>query len=873
MTSSCRSDTAGSGRDQTTEPGVFAVITGGGTAGHVLPALAIAEALVDAGHDPAELHYVGAQRGIETRLLPPTPYPHTLLDVVGLQRRLNRRTCASTPASRRSWPRRPGGRRRCCASCDRGSWCRSAATPACRPCSPPAASDVPIVVVSYDRRPGRASPLAARLRGGLAVAFPDSPLPRAVVTGAPVRRDILAVDRAVERTEARRELGLPDDRFVVAVTAARWARRRSTAPWPATSPATPTTPGWPSATSSASGSCPPCPPSATARPACLHQVVGYEDRMELLYAACDLLVGRGGASTVAEVAVTGTPAVLVPWSGAAEDHQTLQRALAHRPGRGRAARRARPRASSAPTIDRAARRRRRPRAALGERAAGRRGACTAPGPGRPDRTCRSSLDRNVTAVVPTASPAPAAPLDLSSPVRLHVVGVGGPGMSAIAIVLAEMGHTVSGSDLREQPVLDRVRAAGVDGARRPRPGGRRRLRRRHGVDGHPGAQRRAARRRASPASPRCAGPGCSPRSARRPASVAVAGTHGKTTTTSMLMLMLADGGLQPELRHRRRRHRRRHRRPVDRWRVARRRGRRERRHPPRAAADGTILTNVEVDSPRPLRDVRGDRRRLRPLPRPGRRAQGALRRRPAVCRDWPPRHGAVTYGLAEGADFRAVDLTADGGSFSLRRRAGVRRRTRGARPDRAAAARRAQRRQRPRRHRHGHRARRAVRVVRLGAGPVRRRRPPLRHPRRRRRGHVRRRLRPPARARSPPSSPPPATAATAGGGSSPCSSPTASTAWPRCRASTPTPSSTPTSSCSRTSTRRARRRSPASRASSSSNAVLDAHPTARVVWLPRRDDMVSFLAGEVGPGDVCISMGCGDIATLPDEVLARRRPT
>ena len=54
------------------------------------------------------------------------------------------------------------------------------------------------------------------------------------------------------------------------------------------------------------------------------------------------------------------------------------------------------------------------------------------------------------------------------------------------------------------------------------------------------------------------------------------------------------------------------------------------------------------------------------------------------------------------------------------------------------------------------------------------------------------------------------------------------------------------------------------------DAVLEAHPEARVVWLPRREDIVSFLAGEVGEGDVCISMGCGDIATLPEEVLARR---
>ena len=69
----------------------------------------------------------------------------------------------------------------------------------------------------------------------------------------------------------------------------------------------------------------------------------------------------------------------------------------------------------------------------------------------------------MTAVQPTpAVGAPTVPVDLSTPQRLHVVGVAGPGMSAVAIVLAEMGHRVSGSDIREQPVLDRVRAAGVD---------------------------------------------------------------------------------------------------------------------------------------------------------------------------------------------------------------------------------------------------------------------------------------------------------------------------------------------------------------------------------------------------------------------------
>jgi UDP-N-acetylmuramate--alanine ligase len=54
------------------------------------------------------------------------------------------------------------------------------------------------------------------------------------------------------------------------------------------------------------------------------------------------------------------------------------------------------------------------------------------------------------------------------------------------------------------------------------------------------------------------------------------------------------------------------------------------------------------------------------------------------------------------------------------------------------------------------------------------------------------------------------------------------------------------------------------------NAVLDRHPASRVVWLPRRHDLVEYLAASLRPGDVCISMGCGDIASLPDEVELRR---
>jgi UDP-N-acetylglucosamine--N-acetylmuramyl-(pentapeptide) pyrophosphoryl-undecaprenol N-acetylglucosamine transferase len=54
----------------------------------------------------------------------------------------------------------------------------------------------------------------------------------------------------------------------------------------------------------------------------LYHVVGYEDRMPQAYAAADVVLARAGASTVAELTAVGVPSILVPWPGAADDHQT-----------------------------------------------------------------------------------------------------------------------------------------------------------------------------------------------------------------------------------------------------------------------------------------------------------------------------------------------------------------------------------------------------------------------------------------------------------------------------------------------------------------------------------------------------------------------
>jgi UDP-N-acetylmuramate--alanine ligase len=144
----------------------------------------------------------------------------------------------------------------------------------------------------------------------------------------------------------------------------------------------------------------------------------------------------------------------------------------------------------------------------------------------------------------TPRPAPVAPLDLSTPGRYHVVGVGGPGMSAMALVLAEMGHQVSGSDLRDGPVIDRLRAAGVTiniGHEREVV---------HGVDAVTAStaipdrniELDEARRRGMPALRRA---GMLASICAQARSIGVAGTHGKTTTTSMLMLILAEARWRP----------------------------------------------------------------------------------------------------------------------------------------------------------------------------------------------------------------------------------------------------------------------------------------------------------------------------------------
>ena len=317
--------------------GTFACIAGGGTAGHLLPGLAVAEALVEAGHPRPSIHFVGGEHGPETTMVPAAGFGLTRLPGRGIPRKLSwssmvaavgvaRGTLAGVGLVHRLRPR---------VVVVLGGY-------AAVPCVIGAILwRVPMVIMEQNARAGAANRLAGAFARAAAVPFAETDLRRAVVTGNPVRPEILAVDRARDRGMARQRLGLPADRLVVAVFSGslgsrrinqavqglveRWGLRADIAIYHVIGAR-----DWDAAELEAEGHVQTRGPSGSGR--VWYRAVRYEDRMPDLLAAADVIVSRAGGSTFAELAQVGLASILVPLPIATRDHQTANAEVLVRAG-------------------------------------------------------------------------------------------------------------------------------------------------------------------------------------------------------------------------------------------------------------------------------------------------------------------------------------------------------------------------------------------------------------------------------------------------------------------------------------------------------------------------------------------------------------
>jgi UDP-N-acetylglucosamine--N-acetylmuramyl-(pentapeptide) pyrophosphoryl-undecaprenol N-acetylglucosamine transferase len=290
---------------------VFALITGGGTGGHVYPGLALAEALVARGHDRSSIHWVGSARGVEATVVPDAGYAIDLLPGRGLQRRLTLENVGVATGNAAAVRRAAGLVRRL-----RPGVVVGVGGYASLPCLLAARlAGVPTVVHEQNAAPGLANRIAVALGARAAVSLPGTPLRGAVLTGNPIRAAVAGVQRhpSPERPLVAvfgGSLGARRINRAALGLYAQWRDRPGVAVHHVTGPA-----GYRDGVEGL---------AAARRPGDTleYRLVRYEDDMPGLYAACTVAVCRAGATTVAELAAAGVPSVLVPLPGAPGDHQT-----------------------------------------------------------------------------------------------------------------------------------------------------------------------------------------------------------------------------------------------------------------------------------------------------------------------------------------------------------------------------------------------------------------------------------------------------------------------------------------------------------------------------------------------------------------------
>ena len=286
---------------------VSIILAGGGSAGHISPMVATAEALRAA--DPGvTLACVGTPKGIESTVVPQAGLDLTFVPAVPFPRAMNLEllTMPARLAGAVVAARRILSKHKAQVVVGFGGYASLPVYLAAR------SMGIPVVVHEQNPLPGLANRVAARFAARVCTSFPNTPLPKQEYVGLPVRSAISQLDRPALRDAARREFGLPSvgpvllvsggsqgaasiNRAVEGAMADLLAAGVSILHVLGSKNMTPTTIARTDVEAKAS-----------------YEPVAYVNQMERAYAAADLMVGRSGAGTVVETAIVGLPGIFVP---------------------------------------------------------------------------------------------------------------------------------------------------------------------------------------------------------------------------------------------------------------------------------------------------------------------------------------------------------------------------------------------------------------------------------------------------------------------------------------------------------------------------------------------------------------------------------
>lgn len=279
-------------------------IAAAGTGGHVFPGLAVAEQLVAAGVGRDRILFIGGDR-MEADLVPREGFPLLSVRMQGLERRLsvrNLRIPQLVWRATRTAARELRDREVRAVLC-MGSYVTVPVAMAAR------RTGVPLYIHEQNAEAGLANRFAARWADRLLVSFPGTTGIDGEVVGYPLRSALAGLDKSTVRPQAldhyRLAPGLPTVGVMGGSLGAGSVNEAITALSAAWE-------GGPVQVVHLAGARNLAHMSTEGdRPTVTRRVLGFEDRMDLFYAAADVVVARAGAGLM-EAAATGTPSILVP---------------------------------------------------------------------------------------------------------------------------------------------------------------------------------------------------------------------------------------------------------------------------------------------------------------------------------------------------------------------------------------------------------------------------------------------------------------------------------------------------------------------------------------------------------------------------------